>query len=258
MPRARFTPNRNIATTHGVAKRIAVLLFLIAVIGMYGCGKTVIQSSPEPTAPSKPSKPYTIKGQTYYPVASANGFKEDGVASWYGEDFHGKKTANGEIYDMYAMTAAHKLLPFNTKVRVTNLDNGKTVDVRINDRGPFVKGRIIDLSYTAAQRIAMVGPGTARVKLQALTAVPGYTPEDNNFYGEFYIQIGSFTVRKNAESKLSLMLSKGYSRSRIQPARVGGKRFWRVQVGPYLDLKTAQNAQSKLAASYPSSFIIAD
>ncbi len=93
---------------------------------------------------------------------------QEGVASYYGEDFHGRKTSNGEIYDMYAMTAAHRALPFNTRVLVTNLDNGKKVTVRINDRGPFVKGRIIDLSYGAARKIGMVGPGTARVRLEVI------------------------------------------------------------------------------------------
>jgi rare lipoprotein A len=93
---------------------------------------------------------------------------QEGVASFYGEDFHGRKTANGEIYDMFAMTAAHRALPFHTRVLVTNLDNGKKVEVRINDRGPFIKGRIIDLSFGAARRIGMVGPGTARVRLEVL------------------------------------------------------------------------------------------
>jgi len=93
---------------------------------------------------------------------------QEGVASFYGEDFHGRKTANGEIYDMHAMSAAHRALPYNTRVLVTNLDNGKKVEVRINDRGPFVKGRIIDLSYGAARKIGMVGPGTARVRLEVL------------------------------------------------------------------------------------------
>jgi rare lipoprotein A len=93
---------------------------------------------------------------------------QEGIASFYADEFHGRKTANGEIYDMYAMTAAHQALPFNTRVSVTNLDNGKKVIVRINDRGPFVKGRIIDLSYGAAGKIGMVGPGTARVRLEVL------------------------------------------------------------------------------------------
>jgi rare lipoprotein A len=92
----------------------------------------------------------------------------EGIASWYGPDFHGRRTANGEIYNMYGMTAAHKTLPFDTMLRVTNLENGRSVVVRVNDRGPYAKGRIIDLSKSAAEKIGMIGPGTARVRLEVL------------------------------------------------------------------------------------------
>ncbi len=100
-------------------------------------------------------------------------YRETGIASWYGEDFHGKKTANGETYDMHAMTAAHRTLPFSTRVRVTNLDNGNKTEVRINDRGPFVPGRIIDLSRSGAKELGMLGPGTARVVVEAVGFAPG-------------------------------------------------------------------------------------
>jgi len=93
---------------------------------------------------------------------------QEGVASYYADQFHGRRTANGETFDMHALTAAHQTLPFNTRVRVTNLDNGRSVVVRINDRGPFVKGRIIDLSYGAAKNVGLIGPGTARVRLEVL------------------------------------------------------------------------------------------
>jgi rare lipoprotein A len=106
----------------------------------------------------------------YQPLPHARDFRQRGEASWYGRDFHGRQTASGEIYDMYAMTAAHKTLPLGTYVRVQNRDNNKTVDVRVNDRGPFVRGRIIDLSYTAAHKIGVVGPGTAAVEIAALGA----------------------------------------------------------------------------------------
>jgi len=114
------------------------------------------------------NKSYTVFGKRYVPLSSAEGFKQEGIASWYGKDFHGKKTANGERYNMYAMTAAHKILPMNTTVRVTNLSNGKAVYVRINDRGPFVDNRIIDLSYTAASRIGIIQMGTGRVRIEAI------------------------------------------------------------------------------------------
>lgn len=111
------------------------------------------------------TKPYTIDGTTYYPLASANGFTETGIASWYGPGFHGKKTASGELYDQDSFTAAHKTLPFGTKVHVKNLNNGKTTMVVINDRGPFKDGRTIDLSNAAAKKLGIVENGTARVKI---------------------------------------------------------------------------------------------
>lgn len=114
----------------------------------------------------KQSKPYTVLGVTYYPLETAEGYSEEGVASWYGPDFHGKNTANGEEYNQEAFTAAHKTLPFNTMVRVENLQNGKNVVVRINDRGPFKDTRIIDLSHRAASELGMMGSGTAKVRLE--------------------------------------------------------------------------------------------
>ncbi len=114
------------------------------------------------------SKSYTIKGISYYPLISAEGFREEGIASWYGKPFHGRTTANGEKYNMYAMTAAHKTLPFNTTLRVTNIYTGRSIHVRINDRGPFIRGRVIDLSYTAASQLGIVKAGTARVRIQVI------------------------------------------------------------------------------------------
>jgi rare lipoprotein A len=121
-------------------------------------------------------RPYTVFGITYYPFVAKLGDEFDGIASWYGPDFHSKKTSNGEIYDMYDMTAAHKTLPMNTVVRVDNQENGRSIIVRINDRGPFVRGRIIDLSNKAARDIDMVGKGTAKVKITVL----GYNGEIEN------------------------------------------------------------------------------
>jgi len=119
-------------------------------------------------------RPYVINGVTYYPIPSAIGYVEQGIASWYGEPFHGKKTANGETYNMYGDTAAHKTLPMNAVMLVKNLENGRSTLVRINDRGPFVEERIIDLTYTKAQELDIVGKGTARVEIVAMeTQRPG-------------------------------------------------------------------------------------
>jgi hypothetical protein len=155
----------------GLLAALVVVAFLCA--GLSGCGSKYVPGISIPPAPSGKTpppapkgkggtyKPYTVLGQTYYPLGSAEGYSETGVASWYGPNFHGKKTANGERYDMYQMTAAHRILPMHTRLMVRNLDNGRTAEVRVNDRGPFVGNRVIDLSYAAANLLGVVGPGTA-------------------------------------------------------------------------------------------------
>ena len=161
---------------------------------------------------------------------------ETGIASWYGHPYHGRASASGEIYDMEQMTAAHRTLPFGTWVRVHDLDNQKSVDVRINDRGPFVDGRIIDLSHAAARAIDMIGPGTARVRLEILSlpAAPGPA-----YFG---VQIGAFENRDNAERLRSEMQAK-YGRARIV-RRDDTPVMWRVVVG----MEPTQAGASALAA----------
>ncbi len=150
-------------------------------------------------------QPYIIDNKVYHPLPSAAGFKQTGIASWYGPDFNGHTTSNGEIYDMYGQTAAHKLLPMNTILLVSNLENGRSTIVRINDRGPFIQGRVLDLSYTAAKKLDLVGNGTARVRLTAIGRArsaqvePSLINRDINFnFGEFYIQVGAYQEKKNA------------------------------------------------------------
>lgn len=152
--------------------------------GASGTGAAVMSDAPnpddvpdavprdEPLSPYGNPPEYEVGGVTYHVLESAKGYDKKGIASWYGPDFQGKRTSSGETYDMYAMTAAHKTLPIPTYVEVTNLANGKKVVVRVNDRGPFAKDRIIDLSYIAALKLGIVGHGTARVRVRALT-----TPE---------------------------------------------------------------------------------
>lgn len=191
-------------------------------------------------------------GQTYQPIPSARGYVEEGVASWYGDKFHGRPTACGETYDMYAYTAAHRILPMQTKVLVTNLENGRRVRVRVNDRGPFVKNRVIDLSLAAARSLDMVGKGTARVLVQAEGSWPEKIP------GTFYVQVGSFAIRSNALALRDKMIDKGYRGTRLQRAIIEGHTFWRVQVGSFAHLTQANQALGRLAAENPSSFVIAD
>jgi rare lipoprotein A len=148
---------------------------------------------------------------------------ETGLASWYGHPYHGRASASGEIYDMERMTAAHRTLPFGTMVRVHDLDNEQTVDVRINDRGPFVDGRIIDLSRAAARAIEMLGPGTARVRLEILSG-PTATVQ-----AHFAVQVGAFRNRDNAERLRRAMQAK-YGRARLVE-RADTPGFWHVLVG---------------------------
>ncbi|MGE4299713.1 MAG: septal ring lytic transglycosylase RlpA family protein [Desulfovibrionaceae bacterium] len=231
------------------------LLCCAALAVLAGCGaKTPVQPSPSGTA-SGTYKPYTIRGKTYYPLPSGMGYVEEGVASWYGSGFHGEPTANGETYDMYALTAAHKTLPMNTMVRVRNLATGREVTVRINDRGPFVRGRIIDLSKTAAREIGIVGPGVGRVRVASLDAVPGYDGTD--MAGSYWVQVGAFAVEANARKLLATLRAQGYG-GRVGRTRAGGRQLWRVQAGAWPGLVAAQSAQGRLDARYPGCFVIAD
>lgn len=197
-------------------------------------------------------RPYTVMGQTYYPLGSAEGYSETGVASWYGSDFHGKKTANGERYDMYRMTAAHRILPMNTQVTVHNLDNGRTTTVRVNDRGPFVNNRVIDLSYAAAKELGVVGPGTARVYLQTVAG------QRLQYVGPFYVQYGAFVVRENATRLQQRLIGRGYRGTRVSQGDVHGTTYWRVQLGAFATLQEAEAQRSRLVSESPGCFIIAD
>src|SRR5512135_2346601 len=149
---------------------------------------------------------------------------ETGVASWYGGEFHGRLTSNREIYDMNDMTAAHPRLPFGTMVMVTNLDNERSAVVRINDRGPFVKNRIIDLSYAAARVLGMVGPGTARVRVEVLAGNPGGAPA-----ASFFVQVGSFAAQENAYT-LKRQLEARYEGVVVSVFRTEAAMYYRVRV----------------------------
>lgn len=151
---------------------------------------------------------------------------EEGIASWYGYPYHGRPTSSGEIYNMYDLTAAHRTLPFGTRVRTHNLDNGQAVEVRINDRGPFIEGRIIDLSYAAAQAIGMVRAGTARVRLEILGPAALPSPEP----GVYAVQVGAFRDRDNAE-RLKVRIESQKGPVVIQSFDRGDGLFHRVRVG---------------------------
>jgi peptidoglycan lytic transglycosylase len=149
---------------------------------------------------------------------------QQGIASWYGHPYHGRPTSSGEIYNMYDMTAAHRTLPFGTQVRVHDLDNGRDVSVRINDRGPFVNGRIIDLSYAAAKAMGMLGAGTAMVRLEILNPTVLETP------GIFAVQVGAFRERSNAD-RLRDRIAERFQPVIIQSFDRGDGLYHRVRVG---------------------------
>jgi len=200
-------------------------------------------------SPARGQKPYTINGERYEPLSSHAGFVEEGIASWYGSDFHGKETSSGETYDMYAMTAAHKTLPLGVSVRVRNRGNGREAVVRINDRGPFVKGRIIDLSYSAARDLGLENHGTAPVRVEALgflersgTGAVSYRPPVSYDRGQFGIQVGAFSRLENAQ-RMAGEMKRRYGSSSIIEALVAGARFYRVRAGNYPSLKEAEQAQ---------------
>ncbi len=177
------------------------------------------------------------------------GYIEEGVASWYGIPFNGHRTSDGEIYDMHQFTAAHRTLPFNAIVRVTNLLNGRQTEVRINDRGPFVANRIIDLSLAAAQAIALVGTGTAPVRLEVIS---GPNPQA----GFFGVQVGAFLARDNAE-RLKAQLETRYTPVTVAVFDSPGKRYYRVRVGQ-LPSEAAANqlAQELQSAERLTTFVV--
>jgi len=199
---------------------------------------------------------YEQSGQRYTLLASAKGYKERGIASWYGTKFHGRRTSSGESYDMLSMSAAHKTLPIPAYAKVTNLDNGKQVTVKINDRGPFVKGRIIDLSYAAAHQIGMTEKGTARVEVETLTfsptgmssnrdsikplnntrqnaiSRPSSKPKEKPANTKIYVQVGAYSVHKTAQ-KLAKVLDREISLPvKITTIKRTGKKLYRVRIGP--------------------------
>jgi rare lipoprotein A len=224
------------------------------------------------------SRPYTVMGRSYAPMASLQPYTARGIATWYGRRYHGKQTSSGEIYDMYAMTAAHTTLPIPSYARVTHLANGKSVVVRINDRGPFVEGRIIDLSYTAAHKLGVLAGGSAMVEVEAIIpgrasaspAVAPVRPEPEPVVtapaavidpplptppsipvtadaGRYYLQLGAFGSRENAETFLArLQSSLGAADNLHIHAR---DQLYRVHAGPYASQTAAREAGDRLGAA---------
>lgn len=257
-----------------------LLIALCAVLSLFGCGTPVAPTGGTPvyktrgidgpgslqraamavpaTVENLPKSrignrsTYTVFGVQYRVMDTAINFKERGVASWYGAKFHGRDTSSGEVYDMYAMTAAHKHLPLPTFVQVTHLETGKSIVVKVNDRGPFVDDRIIDLSYAAAYQLGMLDTGTAPVEIVAISTNP---PKSNNVVAEtplavpnqtHYIQLGAFKHQPNAE-----LLKLKVADSLPLPTRIQHdveRALYRVRVGPVENQSILSETLTALAA----------
>jgi len=245
---------------------VETFLLLIVISALAACtgGHTTrVIDTPETRELKGWQKPYEVDGQRYNPLRDHQGFRQQGIASWYGKKFHGRLTSNGETYDMYAMTAAHKTLPLGVFVKVTNQRNGLSVVVRVNDRGPFVAGRIIDLSFTAASKLDVVDAGTAPVQIEAL----GYRNEKNGKVsyvapqsydiGSYAIQVGAFSVQGNAV-RLADDLRYRYGAAEVQTTVKDGQPLYRVRAGEFSSLETAEQAKETFRKQgFPGSFVVA-
>jgi len=258
------------------------------LITQAGCSTNRVEPSAEPAQADVVINPprgsrgnppfYEVLGQRYYVQNSSDGYRETGIASWYGEDFHGLPTSGGEIYDMHAMTAAHKTLPIPTWVEVTHMENGRRVIVKVNDRGPFVDNRLIDLSFSAAEALDLVGAGTAQVEVrargapaignvfqaeatprgaparpsnrfstisEAAAATPG--PDDQPMQ-QLYIQVGAFSQRGNASELLGTLQAAGYDRVFIESDEARSPPLHRVRIGPLAGVDEFDRVSARLAS----------
>jgi len=224
----------------GALLPLAAAVFLCACAGPSVATRTIV-----------PGKEYEAAGTRYKVLPGAAGFVERGVASWYGPDFHGRATANGETYDMEKLTAAHRVLPFGTLVRVRRLDGGGETVVRVNDRGPFAKDRVIDLSRAAARQLGILGPGTAEVTVEALESGRDFSR------GDFAVQVGAFASRENAQGLVRDLLEKDGVPAEVVPFDRGDQVLFRVRAGRHPTLAQADAAREAMAARFPSAFVVA-
>ena len=267
---ARFTPT---------------LLVLFVCAALSACASSPIEPqgvidreaviTPERTRAGNPPE-YEIAGERYYVQDSSADYRERGVASWYGKDFHGRSTANGETYDMYGLSAAHKTLPIPTWVEVTHLDNGRRIIVRVNDRGPFIDGRIIDLSYGAASELDMIESGTARVEVRALgVPVGGELPRPEVFAAstieprrsgfsliseaaaaepgpsdrpmqQVFAQVGAFSDQVNAARLVDKLRASGQRNIFVLSESIGSGQLHRVRIGPLADVAAYDDVRRDL------------
>jgi rare lipoprotein A len=238
---------------------------------------------PEPVPKYEPlskygNKPYTVFNKTYYPLTGAKDYRERGVASWYGRKFHGQRASSGETYDMYALTAAHKTLPLPSYARVRNLTNNRSIVVRVTDRGPFIDNRLIDLSYTAAARLGILGTGTGLVEVESL--IPGESPPDSRLAtsepagaeakpvtitgviagspertppppataAQLYVQAGAFTNLDNARALRARLENGDFKPIEIQTARLDNNTVHRVRIGPLPSVEEGDRVAARVTS----------
>jgi rare lipoprotein A len=273
-------------------ERIKQSALALALMLLAACGGNIIEKGD--SAPNNPpdvsgipnavpkverirpqnQKSYVVLGKRYYPMSSSNGYREKGIASWYGKKFHGRKTATGETYDMYQMTAAHKTLPLPSYAEVTNLDNGRKIIVRVNDRGPFHGGRIIDLSYAGATKLGIIGHGTGKVEVRAINArdygasqpatfkpsaklakvaaVNQHAHEDeinshqNDAGPELYLQVGTFSTIGRAEAFKQKLAEHLDETVFLMPVYRSQGALYRVRVGPLANVEASEVMAMKL------------
>jgi rare lipoprotein A len=241
------------------ANRFTLLFFsiLLAACGTTGHRVTV---EPGPAGLRPWQRPYSVDGERYVPLLNADGFREEGLASWYGAEEHGGPTSNGETFDMYRPSAAHKTLPLGCFIRVTNTLNGKSTVVRVNDRGPFVAGRIVDLSYRSARDLDMLDSGVTPVALEVVDAgLPAHSRSGPPVTASaFTLQVAAFSDREKARL-VSERMEKELTYSTVRRFETERGSVYRVHAGKFRSRSEAEAARSSLARNgFPDTFIVAE
>ncbi len=196
---------------------------------------------PEPLSRYGNHSPYDVNGKVYYVLPSSQGYRDRGIASWYGRKFHGHKTSSGEIYDMFQFSAAHRELPLPTYVEVTNLDNGRSVVVRVNDRGPFHGNRLLDLSFAAAEKLDMISSGTASVEVRAIGVLAA-----EQTVGKVWLQVGAYSDRRAAERVQRQLRNNQLGPVTLSRLRQDNRLLWRVRIGPFVEESAIRQADQQI------------
>jgi rare lipoprotein A len=239
-------------------KLFIILLLCITTASCSTSRRVIVETSLPGLRPWE--RPYTVDGERYVPLLHAEGYKEEGFASWYGKEEHGKPTSNGEVFDMFKPSAAHKTLPLGCYVKVTNNVNHKQTIVRVNDRGPFIPGRIIDLSYRSAKDLDIINCGIIPVTIEVMASVTSNLSQVplSSTARIFKLQVAAFSNQENAR-QLSERLMKEFSYSNIQTVRTEKGLIYRVRVGRYNTLADAETAKDSLTRNgYPDTFILSE